>query len=63
MKEPDPKMVSEVMRSFVLRRQRGTITCEWCRRQVDNTYLTRRYCSNACRQKAKRARAKEQGQP
>src|SRR5581483_11228266 len=63
MTKPDAKTVSEVMRSFVLQRRRGTVRCVVCDREIADTYLTRRYCSNACRQRAKRQRQKGTNSP
>jgi hypothetical protein len=34
--------------------------CEYCGKEYTRAAYWQRYCSNACKQKAKRARAKEQ---
>ena len=56
LKAVDPERVSATMRIVAGNRKRGWRICTVCGVTVDGL-ATRRYCSNACRQRAKYRRA------
>lgn len=52
----DPEQVRAAMQSLAAQRKHGARACVLCGAIVDGL-ATRRYCSNACRQRAKYRRA------
>lgn len=56
------QIISSYMRELAGKRQRPELVCPICAATYRGL-VWQRYCSNACRQRAKRARLKEQAAP